>query len=131
MMEEDGSYPWNLGIANSTVGAGVSWRRNADLFPKPRADLTQLRKKNVPGGARTYNLRLRRPTLYPIELREHLFLEEYLGCEGWARWMRFSGGQCRAYFSMTAGLNCRYNAGKLLSEYVYAASSIAGSTPTA
>jgi hypothetical protein len=25
---------------------------------------------NVPGGARTYNLRLRRPTLCPIELRE-------------------------------------------------------------
>ncbi len=26
-------------------------------------------KRNAPGGARTHNLRLRRPSLYPIELR--------------------------------------------------------------
>ena len=29
-----------------------------------------MRVKNVPGKGRTSNLRLRRPTLYPIELRE-------------------------------------------------------------
>src|SRR5947207_1905298 len=34
--------------------------------------IASLLMKSVPGGARTCNLRLRRPTLCPIELREHL-----------------------------------------------------------
>ncbi len=29
-------------------------------------------KHGAPGGDRTHNLRLRRPTLYPIELRVHV-----------------------------------------------------------
>src|SRR4051794_37013376 len=38
--------------------------------PNARRDAKTLLTSSVPDRARTYNLRLRRPTLYPIELRE-------------------------------------------------------------
>ena len=47
---------------------------------------------NVPGGARTYNLRLRRPTLCPIELRELSDPIYPLECCG-VKFGRSAGGQ--------------------------------------
>ncbi len=73
-------------------GAAVFGRRPAENGRRPRSFITPLRiaavrffrlespaapspalrplsKETAPGGGRTHNLRLRRPTLYPVELR--------------------------------------------------------------
>src|SRR5438045_7597424 len=44
-----------------------AWSRRAGVA---RSRSGRRTGRNVPDRARTYNLRLRRPTLYPIELRE-------------------------------------------------------------
>ncbi len=45
---------------------GRNWRRNGNWLQEKR---NPTRSGNVPGWTRTSSLRLRRPTLYPIELR--------------------------------------------------------------
>ncbi len=53
------------------------------LTPDPlrhRGDISDL-KENIPGRIRTCNLRLRRPTLYPIELRGRIAITLRVICE--------------------------------------------------